>query len=91
MKRFFFEEEEDDDNDDDEMMDDSRAFPEMVPEFFAMAHGLDNPSQHVLNYSIRICEQTFLWRFKSMRRKMEMIESVFHTLNALVEGGRNIG
>lgn len=84
MKRFFFDEEEDDEGDDDEMMEDaSYAFPE----FLAMAHQMGDPSQHLLDCSIRICERTLLWRFRSMDGKMLMIEEVFKRLKALVELG----
>lgn len=90
MKRFFFEEEGDDESDDEMMDEEARAFPEMVPEFFAMTHGLDNPDQQILNYSIRVCEQTFLWRFRSTKQKIEMIENVFESLKTLVDSGRNM-
>lgn len=85
MKRFFFEEEGDEDEEDEMAEDAGNVFPEMIPEIFAMAHGMENPDQQILNYAIRICEQTFLWRFRSVDRKMKMVESVFEDLKRLVE------
>jgi len=81
MKRFFFEE-EDDDNED-EMMEDSGRMPEFVPEFFAMSQQ-ENPAIHILNCSVRICEQNFFWRFFSQSKKMAMVRSVFNGLVALM-------
>ena len=82
MKRFFFEDE--DDEDDDEMMHEAeRAFPEVFPEIFAMSQQED-PSRHMLECAIRICERSFFWRFLGMRRKMAMIRSVFSDLGKMV-------
>ena len=83
MKRFFFDEGEDDEDDDEMKEEAGYAFPE----FLAMAHQMDDPNQQILNCSIRICEQTFLWRFRSVNRKMTMIEEVFGKLKALVDSG----
>lgn len=83
MKRFFFEE-EDDDNEDEMMNEAERMLPEFVPEFFAMQQQ-ENPAVHVLNYAVRICENNYLWRFLGNAKKVEMIESVFGDLMALIE------
>jgi hypothetical protein len=82
MKRFFFDNEDDDE---DEMMDDSgRPMPDFIPEFLAMAHQED-PTRHLLDCAIRVCEKSFLWRFMNHSKKTEMIESVFYDLRELVE------
>jgi hypothetical protein len=88
MKRFFFDEEEDDEGDDEEMMEGADyAFPE----FLAMAHQMGDPNQLLLDCSIRICERTFLWRFRSLDKKMLMIEEVFGKLKAMINlGGAEI-
>ena len=83
MKRFFFEN-EDDDGDDDMMGEAGQDFPEMIPEIFAMAHQ-DDPYRHILDCSIRICEQSAFWRFTSISRKTEMVKKVFQDLVGLIE------
>lgn len=80
MKRFFFDEEEE--NDDEE--DSEKSLPEFIPEFFTMSQQ-DNSSSHVLNCSVRICEQSFFWWFLGTKRKLRMIHSVFYDLMQLVE------
>lgn len=87
MKRFFFENEDDDEED---MMDDAdRMIPEFVPEFFALPHTQENPAHHILNCSMKICEQSFLWNFMSIDKKMKMISQVFDKLNSLVGGAED--
>lgn len=86
MKRFFFEEEDDDGNDDEMMDQEGREMPEFIPEIFAMSHQ-ENPAIHILNYSVRICEQSFFWKFLSHSKKTEMIEKVFNNLMRLMETG----
>lgn len=83
MKRFFFEEEGDDDED--EMMDEAgRMMPEFIPEFLAMSNQ-ENPANHILSCSVRICERSFFWRFMGITKKMRMVQSVFEDLTRLVE------
>lgn len=82
MKRFFFEEEDDDDED---MADEAdRMLPEFVPEFFAFPNQQENPAHHILNCSIKICEQSLFWKFMGVDGKMRMLSRVFHELSGLV-------
>lgn len=78
MKRFFFDEENEDED------DAESSLPEFVPEFFTMSQQ-ENPSIHVLNCSVRICEQSLLWRFFGISRKVSMIQKTFSELMTLLE------
>lgn len=81
MKRFFFDEENDNEDEDDM----EKSIPEFIPEFFSMSQQ-ENPSVHVLNCAVRICEQSLLWRFYGISKKVSMIQSTFSDLMKLVEG-----
>lgn len=82
MKRFFFED-EDDEEGEDEMM--GRPMPEFVPEFFAM-NGED-PNRYILEYSLKVCEKTLFWRFRTVKQKTDLIGKVFSSLKNMMDFG----
>lgn len=87
MKRFSFGDEEDDEEEDEmEMeMEARRMFPE---EFITMAQ-FGNPGNDILGIAVKVCEKSWLWRFKSLPAKLEMIAKAFISLQELSEGDFN--
>jgi hypothetical protein len=59
MRRFSFGDE--DEEEEDEEMDIQRSFPE---DFITMTQ-FGNPDGEIMNLAIRICEKSWLWRFRT--------------------------
>ena len=84
MKRFYFGGEEDNDEDD----PDSFEMPS-ASELISIAQA-DNPFKTLIDFSVRICESSWLWRFLSLEKKISMVLKVFIKLsNAKEEYEKN--
>jgi hypothetical protein len=85
MKRFYFDDEENSEEDDD--LESRFMFPD-PSEFITMAQ-IDNPNQYILNYALKICENSWFWRFYGVSKKIKMVASVFEELKNLTEGSQD--
>lgn len=78
MKRFYFGSEDGDEGEEGE----ADAFDMAGQEFIAMA-APESPFRHLMDFSIRICEKNFVWRFLSPSDKVAMIREVFERLSQI--------
>lgn len=83
MRRFYFEDEEGEE--DDENMEDMEFMMPGPQEFISMAQ-IENPEHFLLNYALKICEKSILWRFKGIADRINMIEEVYERVKRLTEG-----
>lgn len=83
MKRFYFGDDEDEDEENLES-DPNFMFPD-PSEFITMAQ-FENPDNHILNCSIKICEKSWFWNFYKVSTKVKMIREVFESLKIMTEG-----
>jgi hypothetical protein len=84
MKRFYFNDDEDGEEEEDRI-DDSMFMVPDATELIAMTQ-FENANQQILNCSIKICENSFFWRFYKVSSKLKMIGEVFESLMKLMEG-----
>jgi hypothetical protein len=67
--------------------------PEKENEFFSALNGEDifeeinekEINQHLISKAIQICEKGFLWKFKSIEKKMYQINVVYEWLKLITE------
>ena len=89
MKRFYFGDDEEEDKEDEDLdfEEANQMFPD-VSELIALTR-FDNPAggTNILEFAIRICEKSFLWKFYGSATKMKMIEETFAGLKKLTEEG----
>lgn len=83
MRRFSFgdDEEEEEDEDMETEMEIQRAFPE---DFITMTQ-FGNPNADIMNLALRVCEKSWLWRFRGVSSKLKRIEETFFRLKDLFD------
>jgi hypothetical protein len=79
LKRFNFgEDEENEDYEDEEKFIQG-------PDFFSMAQfPLEN--ENLIGSAIKICENSFFWKFYSIEKKIKLIKKTYSFLEKLVDG-----
>lgn len=82
MKRFHFG--DDEENDDEEEINDEERFIQS-PDFFSMAQFPLESGNPLLDYSIKICEKSFFWKFYSLQTKLSKIKETYIFLIDLEE------
>ena len=83
MKRFYFG--EDDEDDEEEDLDETKFMMPDAAELIAMTQ-FGDPDQHLLNCALKICEKSFLWRFRSLSYKLDSFEEAYSRIKKLTEG-----
>jgi hypothetical protein len=84
MKRFYFGEDDEDSEEEDDLDETKFMMPDAA-ELIAMTQFGDS-DQHVLNCAIKICEKSFLWRFRSLSYKLDAFEEAYSRIKKLTEG-----
>jgi len=84
MKRFYFGEDDEDSEEEDDLDETKFMMPDAA-ELIAMTQ-FGNADQHVLNCAIKICEKSFLWRFRSLSYKLDAFEEAYSRIKKLTEG-----
>ena len=79
MKRFNFGYEEDNEED----YEDEEKFMQ-GPDFFSMAQFPEN--DNLISSAIKICENSFFWKFYSIEKKSKLIKKTYIFLEKLVDG-----
>lgn len=87
MKRFYFGEDDEDSEEEDDFDETKFMMPDAA-ELIAMTQFGDS-DQHVLNCAIKICEKSFLWRFRSLSYKLDAFEEAYSRIKKLTEGQEN--
>jgi hypothetical protein len=87
MKRFYFGEDDEDSEEEDDLDETKFMMPDAA-ELIAMTQFGDS-DQHVLNCAIKICEKSFLWRFRSLSYKLDAFEEAYSRIKKLTEGQEN--
>lgn len=82
MKRFHFGDNEEEEDEDEENEN-------FKPEFFSMSQFPIETGNHVLDSAIKICENSFFWKFYSINFKLHKIKKVYEFLILLEEGENN--
>ena len=84
MKRFYFGEDDEDSEEEDDLDETKFMMPDAA-ELIAMTQFGDT-DQHILNCAIKICEKSFLWRFRSLSYKLDAFEEAYSRIKKLTEG-----
>jgi hypothetical protein len=84
MKRFYFGEDDEDSEEEDDLDETKFMMPDAA-ELIAMTQ-FGDADQHVLNCAIKICEKSFLWRFRSLSYKLDAFEEAYSRIKKLTEG-----
>ena len=82
MKRFYFGDDEEENEED--AFDEEKFLMPDAAELIAMTH-LESTNESYLNYSIKICEKSFLWKFYGISKKIDMINKVYQNLKQITE------
>lgn len=85
MKRFYFDDEEENEDEDD--IESRFMFPD-PSEFITMTQ-FESPNQYILNYALKICENSWFWRFYGISKKTKIVADVFEELKKITEGNKD--
>ena len=83
MRRFYFDEEGHERGEEDEADDMDFIMPESG--LIAMTP-MENPEHYLLGCAIKICENSFFWRFLGNSTRLRMIEQTYRAIKQLTEG-----
>jgi len=79
MKRFYFGGDEDGEDEDSESFEMPSA-----SELIAMTQA-ENPFKLLVDFSVRVCESSWLWRFLPLDRKISMVSKAFREFALMQE------